>query len=209
MQSVAGGIVWLVAMVLLMAGVLRLWPRLARAVLGADPPDRQSSLDGLRGVLALAVILHHGIIAHAYFGTGKWEAPPSNFDNLLGQGAVALFFMFSAYLFWGRILRLGMLNWPAFYRGRFRRLVPMYAATILLLFAIVAVETGFTLNVPVEELLKQCVRWSSFAFLNTGDLNGLPQTGTILSVIWTLRWEWLFYVTLPFFAAIYVLFRRP
>lgn len=197
------GVVWLALVVGLTAGVLRVWPGLARAVIGAEPADRQSALDGLRGLLALSVILHHGIIAHDYFGSGRWEAPPAKFDNLLGQGAVALFFMSSAYLFWGRIIRRGTLDWNAFYRGRVRRLVPMYVATILLLLTVVAVETGFSLRVGLGDLLNQVARWFTFAFADAGDINGLRGTGTILSVIWTLRWEWMFYLALPFFAFLY------
>jgi peptidoglycan/LPS O-acetylase OafA/YrhL len=209
MTSAVFGSLWFIAMAAVVAALLWAWPALARAVLGTDPPTREASLDGLRGVLALAVVLHHTLIAQAHFGGAPWQPPPSNFDNLAGQGAVALFFMTSAYLFWGRIVRLGTLDWPAFYRGRLRRLVPMYAVTVAVLLAIVAVQTQFELRVPLGSLVTQIIQWCSFALLDQSAINGFADTSSALSVTWTLRYEWLFYWSLPFFAYAYGALRRP
>jgi peptidoglycan/LPS O-acetylase OafA/YrhL len=190
----------LAALVVTTAGVLALCPALAAKVLGDDPPERVAPLDGMRAFLALAVFLHHGIVTHRYFGGTPWESPPGNFDSLCGQAAVALFFMISAYLFWGRVLRShGRLDWIEFFRGRVRRIAPMYYVSVLLFFAVVAAETEFQLRVPADQLIAQALRWMAFAFLGLPEINGL-NGNTILGQIWTLKFEWVFYAALPLLA---------
>jgi peptidoglycan/LPS O-acetylase OafA/YrhL len=195
----------IVGLVLSVGAILKLFPSLAERVMGRDEPGRMSALDGLRGLLALCVFAHHGIIIQSFSRGLPWGAPTGNFDNLLGQASFALFFMISAYLFWGRVLkRDGHLDWISFFQGRVYRLAPMYFVTIMLLLIIVALETDFTLRVPIWALMKQIARWSSFTFFYTPDINGLKDTHAILSTIWTLRYEWSFYVALPVLASLYI-----
>jgi peptidoglycan/LPS O-acetylase OafA/YrhL len=183
---------------------LRCLPALGRAVLEGDGNGRLASLDGLRGLLALFVFLHHTLIIHDYAAGRPWQAPSGNVENLIGRAAVALFFMISAYLFFGRILRTGgRLDWIAFLRGRVLRLAPLYYVAVALLLLVVAVETGFSLHVPAGDLLRQSLRWAGFGFLGMPDINGLSGTWTSLSTIWTLPYEWRFYAALPFLALAY------
>ena len=198
------GLAALAAFVLLTAVSLRCLPRIAHKVMGEDSPDRVTALDGLRGLLALSVVIHHCVVFHSYLGDGVWRPPTSNFDNLLGQAAVALFFMVSAYLFWGRVVRSGgRLDWAHFFIGRAFRLAPMYYFTVAAFLAIVAVETGFTLHVPPAELAREIGAWLTFAFEGAPDVNGLDHTFAILSTLWTLKYEWLFYFLLPVLALFY------
>jgi peptidoglycan/LPS O-acetylase OafA/YrhL len=198
------------ALVLVTAAVLNFFPSLARAVLGEDPPDRVASLDGLRGLLAISVFLHHAIIAHGSYGGRPWEPPPATFDNLAGQAAVALFFMISAYLFWGRVLASGgRLNWLRLFRGRIHRLAPAYYVAVALLFVIVAFESDFTLHVTAGTLAEQVLRWSGFALVPLSEINGVKNLSTILGTIWTLKYEWLFYFSLPLLAALLIVVRGP
>jgi peptidoglycan/LPS O-acetylase OafA/YrhL len=184
--------------------LLRCFPSIARTVLHGDATERFAALDGLRGILALSVFLHHLLVAQAYSGGSPWQAPSSNFDNLLGRAAVALFFMISAYLFWGRVLRRNSrLDWVAFLRGRVLRLAPLFYLALAVLLFVVAVETGFVLRVPAGDLARQILRWASFTLLGSPDINGLAGTWTILSTVWTLPYEWYFYLALPFLALIY------
>ena len=45
----------------------------------------------------------------------------------LGQTSVALFFMITAFLFWGRVLAQGeRMDWPAMLFARLYRLYPVY-----------------------------------------------------------------------------------
>ena len=208
-MNVILGIGLIFALIFATAGALKIFPAVARAVLGEDPPERITSMDGLRGLLALSVFLHHIVISHGFFAGYPWRPPPHRFDNLVGRAAVALFFMISGYLFWGRVVRnRGRLNWFRFFKGRVLRLAPLFYASDLLLFAIVAIETRFTLRVPVAQLARQVGIWLSFGFCAPVDINGLKGTFTILSTQWTLEYEWIFYLSLPFLALLYRFTRR-
>jgi hypothetical protein len=52
-----------------------------------------STIDGLRGRLAMAVFFHQAAIWHQYLIIGEWLRPPSSFFGNLGQAGVRMFFM--------------------------------------------------------------------------------------------------------------------
>lgn len=185
---------------LLVAHGIAKYNRFYAQFLAGGVKSRYDCLDGLRGFLALGVFFAHGIVMLQYYKTGTWTIPPIPFYTILAEMAVALFFMISGFLFWGKVLasESGM---PAIrlYRSRFARLTPLYVFSVLLVFLIVAVRTDFQLNVTVLELMKQGVSWLSFGFLGIPppDINGLKDTYTMQSIIWTLTFEWEFYLLLP------------
>jgi peptidoglycan/LPS O-acetylase OafA/YrhL len=122
----------------------------------------------------------------------------------VGNGAVALFFMITAYLFWGRVVAGGgRLAWPRFFRRRVSRLAPMFYVAVGLLFVIVAVDSGFALRVPVATVAEQVARWLGFALLGFPEINGITAPYAILGTLWSLKYEWIFYFALPIAAFIY------
>ena len=179
---------------------LRASPGLTFTFFGADKA-RSGELDGMRGVLALLILMHHCVIMRAYRATGIYVAPPGDCDNLAGTASVALFFISSAYLLWGRVLHSGgRLNWPQFYASRLRRLAPMYVLCVAILVLIVLAETGFHLRGSVGDLLVSVGQWLAFGFLPMSDINGLRNTYYIQVVLWTLKYEWQLYLALPLLA---------
>jgi len=164
-----------------------------------ESSSRLSSIDGLRGLLALGVFFHHSIIMYYYYMNGTWKVPPSTFYTLLGEASVPLFFMITGFLFWSKILG-SKFDVKNFYIRRIQRIVPLYIFTTVVVILIVFINTNFTIMVDSLELVIQLVRWFSFTFLGTPDINGFKDTFTIESVYWTLRWEWIFYLSLPLLA---------
>ena len=164
--------------------------------------ERVTTLDGLRGFLALAVVFHHGAIYHVYLETGAWQLPPSRFYALAGPMGVALFFMITGYLFWGRLVRGGgVLDWRGLYVGRVFRLGPLYLLAVGIMFAVIFASTGLVLNVSVWDLARQIGSWLILGVIKGPKLNGFEHTEQILAgVTWTLRYEWLFYFSLPLLA---------
>lgn len=173
-------------------------------LLTAGASSRYESIDGLRGFLALGVFFTHGLITYYYYIKGVWEVPPSAFYTTLAELSVALFFMISAFLFWGKVLRSEQpIGAKRLYGSRNRRLTPMYAFSVLLVLLIVAIRTDFKLQVGLGDLLFQVISWFSYGFMGIPtlpDINGLKDTHTIQSVIWTLTFEWEFYLLLPILA---------
>ena len=98
--------------------VTNLWPVLWRGVArtrnrpgfsrpsssSGQPGPRYWSLDGLRGYLALAVVLSHASIWYFYLRSGTWEVPPANVYTQFGQGSVTRFFMITGFCFGPRCL---------------------------------------------------------------------------------------------------------
>ncbi len=168
----------------------------------ADDPAagaaRVSTLDGLRGFLALAVVFHHAAIYRQFIADGRWVAPPSSFYVLLGQVGVSLFFMVTGYLFWTKCIRArGLPPWRSLYIGRLFRIGPLYGVAIAAMLAIVFARTGLTLREPGPALIRHILDWSLLGYRFGPDVNGYSQTFTILAgVTWTLHYEWLFYASL-------------
>ncbi|MCI5145108.1 MAG: acyltransferase [Candidatus Electrothrix sp. AR3] len=159
--------------------------------------DRLGCIDGLRGLLALGVFLHHYVITYHFHLTGKWTVPPSAFYTLTGQVSVAFFFMVTGFLFWNKILASqGKIHWLQLYVSRIFRLVPLYWFVVTVISILVLCIGGNTLRVSLLSLAKSIVMWLSF--LETPDINAFAKTHLMVaSVTWTLKYEWFFYLSLP------------
>lgn len=174
----------------------------AADVLPPSGQRRLQSLDGLRGFLALAVVFHHGAIYHRYLVDRVWQVPPSQFYTVLGPLGVSLFFMITAFLFWSRVIRQhGKPNWPKLYIERVFRIGPLYLAAIAAMLATIAIEGGSALHASPFGFARSLVPWLLLGFKVGPDIAGFPDTRLVLAgVTWTLRLEWLFYLSLPVLA---------
>lgn len=165
--------------------------------------SRYHAIDGLRGFLAIGVVLHHIHINHHFYLTGGWELTPSRLSTLLGRGSVAMFFMITAFLFWGRVIdsktRFEAIR---FYQNRVLRLVPMYFMSAALVVVTAMALTHFRLNVPLVDLATQIGAWLLFTFPGVPPINGFAQTPLINTVFWSLIYEWKFYLVLPLIGAL-------
>ena len=158
--------------------------------------NRYESLDGLRGILALSVFVHHGVVMQRFQITGRWVMPPGLYEYL-GPVPVDFFFMITGFLFWSKaIYRRGRMDAIALWRNRIQRIAPMCLFTVLLMFAIAAVESQFRLRVPLGKLVPQILGCLSLG-LFLPRLNGVDLLRVNAGVFWTLRFEWSFYIWLP------------
>ena len=161
---------------------------------------RIGCLDGLRGYLALAVVAHHYLGTWNIERSGAFTVPDGNlvFQNL-GPTAVLTFFMITALLFYGKLLRSGgRPNWKALYISRIFRLTPAYWVALTAVLFLLFYLSNWTLHVPLRSLMVELFNWIAFTIPGAVDINGFPRTGQVLfGVVWTLRYEWLFYFCLP------------
>lgn len=167
------------------------------------PPDhatrRVSNLDGLRGFVALAVVVHHGMIYRHYFLTGRWElfAP---FNTMLGQGGVALFFMLTGYLFWRRlVLARGRIDWLRLYIGRVFRIGPVFLLTAGIAI-LVSLFVNRDMHPGVDVLIDQISPYQYIGMREAVPVRGYDTNLLLAGVMWTLQYEWFFYACLPVLA---------
>lgn len=168
-------------------------------------------LDAFRGYLAVGVFICHAMIWHQFLKTGQWKDPPAQFYTQIGQAAVVLFFMITAFLFYGKILDSAVrpMDWPRLFISRVLRLTPAYLAAVLLLFLLIGLLTGFAPQGSAGALAYDAWRWITFTLRGDPPLNGDPNTKFYMAgVTWTLVYEWYFYATLPVLAFLHR-FRTP
>lgn len=156
---------------------------------------RYSSLDGLRGFLALAVFFHHYLITYYWKQTGTWTHPPSILYENFGRVGVSLFFMITGFLFIGKLLDDNRPNWYAMFRSRLFRILPLYLFALLIISIVVFLSQNTDTSVLSSNLAKDYLRW--FLFIG-GPINDFSDTSKVIAgVHWTLKYEWLFYLSLP------------
>jgi peptidoglycan/LPS O-acetylase OafA/YrhL len=172
---------------------------------------RLTSLDGLRGLAALVVVVHHGALSLPSLAR-QYQAPdPSSPAWWLtytplrilwaGGEAVLVFFVLS-----GLVLCLPFLSCPApgawwrYYRKRLLRLyLPVVAAVVL---------TGFVVSL-VPRRPSGDWSWWMVAHAVPADLSALGQdafllggTGWLNSALWSLKYEVFFSLLLPLFVVL-------
>jgi peptidoglycan/LPS O-acetylase OafA/YrhL len=156
--------------------------------------SRYGYLDGLRGLLATGVLVHHTFTAHRYFVTGEWVWSTMPVPNQLGQTTVTLFFMITGFLFTLKAIR-PQLRWKALYLSRVARLWPLYAAVVVAVFALILIASRGVPREPATALLREFLLWITFTCFGSPDINTKPMTWTMIAgVSWTLKYEVIFYL---------------
>ena len=177
---------------------------------------RVASLDGLRGVAALVVLVHHALLLTptffaAYAGTGTgphegawwWTHTPL---HLLwaGDEAVLVFFVLSGLVLALPAMRWDREGWFAYYVRRIPRLyVPVWGSLALATVLAWAVTRGPVPGAPLPETAVGPTprRLVEDAVLLTGPsgLNG---------PLWSLQLEVIFSLLLPVYVILALVFRR-
>jgi peptidoglycan/LPS O-acetylase OafA/YrhL len=160
--------------------------------------QKYRSLDGLRGLAAVFVFIHHSSIWYFYKKSNIWAVPPSKLYTQLGQGAVTTFFMMTAFLFWGKIRESSRVDWVKLYSARIMRLAPLYYFSIFIMFVFaVFMSKDVINNVPS---LKTLLHYLLFTIGGVPNVFGVNNTFVLdAGVTWTLPYEWFFYLSLPVF----------
>lgn len=58
-----------------------------------EPPRQFAAVDGLRGILALSVFMHHAVCTRRWYVTGTWNTGGDRVVEQAGTAAVVLFFL--------------------------------------------------------------------------------------------------------------------
>ncbi|MFJ1336753.1 acyltransferase family protein [Pseudomonas caricapapayae] len=165
--------------------------------------SRFPTLDGLRGLCASSVFIHHSVMAYGFYAAGKWKpvsgvsSYDGNYMGHLGSVGVMLFFMVTGFLFSDRLIRnSGREDWVGFYRKRIRRIAPLYFFVVLTVIAICVISDAIKGSFLVG--YGQALQWFGFGFFPLSSLGMTGFTWTMVcGVLWTLAIEWQFYFLLP------------
>jgi peptidoglycan/LPS O-acetylase OafA/YrhL len=184
-------------------------------------PQRIRSLDGLRGVAALSVLIHHSLIVtfpqlrDIYSGTKPIE-PAGSVDwwlthsplhlAWLGAESVYVFFILSGMVLMFPIIGACDFSWRRYYPSRLIRLyIPVWASLVFvvaLTLAVLSLSPGAS-PPPFDEreYLLNPLRIVRDAILITG-------VSQLDGVLWSLRWEVLFSLLLPLYAVVALKWRH-
>ena len=170
----------------------------AQAVSGSEAGERVRlpTIEALRGIAAVAVVIDHSVALSGASESSGW-------GWLLGLGTwgVSLFFLLSGYLladyFWSGD---GSHSIGEFYARRFFRIAPAYYFLIAILFLFFATHSLLFSALGLRQVAAQLTftQWLS------------PNTSSELNVdgsLWTLTIEMILYVTMPIWA--YLISKRP
>jgi peptidoglycan/LPS O-acetylase OafA/YrhL len=167
---------------------------------------KYTTLDGLRGFLALSVFFHHAAYAYFLFQSGKWGLPDDIFYESVGRDAVTVFFMITGFLFWSKLIGQPQVDIKKFYLNRALRIYPAYWFSLALILLVVLWKSDLTLQTNPIQLVLQLGEWLScglltfpfvFAHRNLADINDITTWMINSGVTWTLTYELNFYLLIP------------
>jgi len=161
----------------------------------AQTRDRQLPLDGLRGAAALMVAACHSAMFYQSMLLDKWGETGSLLLQTCGPAGVLIFFMLTGSLFWSKARAANgrILVWKL-WRNRLLRIGPLYLFSLLFVLALAIWDsrsiwgTLGDYRVSLRLLPLGAVSWPD---------RGLDYDAYNARVVWTLRYEWAFYLALP------------
>jgi len=192
-----GGLAMMLVVIATTAGIARYIKFYQREL--AASGNRELALDGLRGMAALMVATHHAALSRSWLITGAWGDAQSPVLQLFAPAGVIIFFMLTGYLFWGKARAMnGKTNAFKLWQGRLYRIAPLYLFSLLIVLLVATIQTGGSWLAlenwkPLLRLLALgALSWHNVGQVNLGEYNA--------GVVWTLWYEWMFYLALPFIA---------
>ncbi len=166
-------------------------------------PKRLPTVDLLRGLCIMAVVLHHTNLRIKFNKSALGAVLPDTVNRILfwnGSYGVKVFFVVSGFLITSTILRrwgsLSLIDVTAFYRLRVARIAPCLLALLAILSILhLAGATGYTIN-PHRTTLPRALLAALTFHVNWLEIRVgyLPGSWDIL---WSLAVEETFYIAYP------------
>lgn len=165
-------------------------------------------IDGLRGVAAIGVFIHHSFYVYEQSISGDWniyrgghgEVVNTLYNIIINAGpvAVAIFFMITGFLFFDKLISgKGSLSPREFFIKRIYRIAPMYYFAVAAAFLASSVY-GLSRVDDIWGYLSLRLGWFTFNLFPYEGFTDHVKYGRITAgVFWTLAIEWKFYLILP------------
>lgn len=121
-----------------------------------------------------------------------------SYNPNLGAIGVQIFFCITGFLFYEKLISNKKQDWYKFFLARFKRIAPLYSLAILLLVIITAYNSkSFGL-----EMIPDTVKMMAFGLFGQTYKTASYDGSHLITVLWTLPFEWKFYAILPLVAAL-------
>ncbi|MCX6620039.1 MAG: acyltransferase [Acidobacteria bacterium] len=148
-------------------------------------------MEGLRGLaIALVFFVHFNTLFGGYFQTGAVSRKLISIAGAFGHTGVDLFFILSGFLIYGVIFRK-KTSYLEYFVRRLERLHPTF-------LAVVGAYVLLSLAMPGKSRLPaafgDCVLYLA---ANIAMLPGITNITPLITVAWSLSYEWFYYLTLP------------
>ena len=170
---------------------------------GTDSANRNLPLEGLRGLAVFLVFLvHYHSLFHPWVSQDSGTFAVSSFLWSIGHSGVDLFFVLSGYLIYNSIIRKQCDHFR-FIRRRIQRIYP----TFLSVLAIYLVLSGIF---PQESKIPAETAAAVIYILeNILLLPGIFNIEPIITVAWSLSYEFFYYLSIPLLVALLGMRRWP
>jgi peptidoglycan/LPS O-acetylase OafA/YrhL len=165
-----------------------------------DGPSRLESLDGLRGFLAIGVVVTHAWSNYDFYYAGLgWNWPHNPYFVQCGSLAVPIFFMITGFLFWtkSRVAK-GRIRILPHYLNRARRILPLYYFLCICVVSLAMLRAHWPLTDP-KHVVSQVLSLAVPGRFPSGPIAGTERFH-LMNSAWTLYYEVAFYLALPLFA---------
>lgn len=182
----------------------------------ATPPtNRFRSLDGLRGVAALIVVIYHVMltgtaIASAYLHPADTKFTPVSYAffwtplHLLwaGREAVIVFFVLSGFVLALPAASGRSVHWLSYYPRRIVRLYLPSIASLILAFLTTLIVVRHTVPGASEWLNQHVTSPHGLRQIALGSTLLIDGSGGLNTPLWSLKWEVLFSLLLPVYLVV-------
>jgi len=151
-------------------------------------------MEGLRGLAVLSVFFVH---AHAFFGSYLSNFPRlfnlSEYLGRVGNAGVDLFFVLSGFIIYAALIQKP-LSYSTFLWRRVKRIYPTFIA-VLALYLLLSVIFPAESRLPASAIDR-----IKYVFENLLLLPGVFRITPIITVAWSLSFEFAFYLCVPLVA---------
>jgi len=161
----------------------------------AGTGERVLPMEGLRALAALLVFfVHFYALFHPYIADGSWALVVFGTAGAFGHTGVDLFFVLSGFLIYGILFEKNP-KYENFIRRRARRLYPVFLAVFGMYLVLSLVFPGESrLPHGLSKLL-------AYIAANLLMLPGMTSITPMITVAWSLSYEWFFYLAMPLLIA--------
>lgn len=167
-------------------------------------PEKYQSISGLRGYLAFFVFIHHSILYYYLLRDNDWLIPNSKLFNHFGETSVVLFFMITSFLFTSKLLNQNIkIDWIQLFTSRILRIYPAFLVLCIFQIILIFYMNHFQISEPPLTVFKEIIIWLGFSIIDYLPINGCKDTNLMIAnVLWTIKYEWIFYFSLPLLSLI-------